>query len=67
MRAKELNAMAEKGLKEKLNELRMELIKLNAQVAVGTNPKSPGQVKQIKKNIAKILTVLKNKEESKKA
>ena len=38
-----------------------ELIKINAQISTGTTPKSPGQVKQIKKNIAKILTILHQK------
>ncbi len=67
MKAKELSGMGEKELNSKLAELRMELIKQNAQVAVGTTPKSPGLIKQMKKNIARILTVLKNEEESKKA
>jgi len=56
-------------LKEKLVELKKELIKINAQVATGTNPQNPGQVKQIKKNIARIKTFLNqlsNKEVSQK-
>ena len=49
------------SLNVKLLDLKKELIKVNAQIAIGTTPKSPGQVKAIKKTIAKILTVLKEK------
>jgi ribosomal protein L29 len=48
-------------LESRLSELRKELIKLNTQVATGTTLKSPGQVKKIKKNIARLLTELKQK------
>jgi len=45
-----------KKLDERLLDLRKELIKINAQVAVGTLPENPGRIKEIKKTIAKILT-----------
>ncbi|OGM02683.1 50S ribosomal protein L29, partial [Candidatus Woesearchaeota archaeon RBG_13_36_6] len=52
-RVKEFGAMKEAQLNEKLSELRMELIKHNAQIATGTTPKSPGLIRQIKRNIAR--------------
>lgn len=58
MKTKELQKMPHEELKSKLVELKKELVKQNAQIATGTTPKSPGQVKQIKKTIAKILTIL---------
>ncbi len=58
LKIKEIMDMPKEELKNKLNELRKELIKLNAQTATGTAPKSPGQLKQIKKTVARILTVL---------
>jgi len=67
MKIKDLKNLNEKDLNEKLVELRKEIMKLNAQVTTGTTPKSPGQIKKTKKTIARILTVLKNKPESKKA
>lgn len=71
---KELRLMPDKEIRKKLDELTIELMKLNAQVATGTTPKSPGQVTVTKKTIARILTILnerkkdtmKNKEETKK-
>jgi large subunit ribosomal protein L29 len=65
MKIKELRPMSKEDLKTKLKELRKEMIKHNAQIATGTNPKSPGQVREIKKTIAKILTVVNEKPKAK--
>ncbi len=59
MKNKDLIAKSKDELNLQLFELRKELIKLNTQVATGTNLKNPGQIKKIKKNIARILTILK--------
>lgn len=58
---KELRTMPVEEIKAKLEELKKELMRENAQVATGTIPKSPGKIKQIKKTIAKILTILNEK------
>lgn len=58
MRKKEIMQMKQIELKTKLEEIRKELIKINAQVATGTNPKNPGQIRELKKNIARILTAI---------
>ena len=64
----ELVKLGEKELDGKYKELRKELIKVNAQIASGTVPENPGNVRNIKKNIARILTVInmKKKEAMKK-
>jgi len=62
----ELKQMSKDDLNKKMEDFRKELMKLNAQIASGTTPKSPGQVKNLKKNIAKIHTILKTKEVIKK-
>lgn len=46
-------------LNEKLAQLKNELLKLNAQRAIGTTMESPGKIKSIKRMIAKINTTLK--------
>lgn len=58
MKAKEIRAMSEADIQIKLAELGKELIKHNAQIATGTQVKSPGQIKQTKKAIARLNTVL---------
>ena len=57
MKIKEIKSLDEAGLNEKL----VELIKINAQIAIGTTPKNPGQVKKIKKTIARVMGVKGNK------
>ncbi len=44
-------------LNEKALELKKELVKVNAQVAIGTALKNPGQVREIKKTLARIITI----------
>ena len=66
MKFKELKIMGKAELNEKMKQLEMDLIKANAQVATGTTPKSPGQLKQIKKTIARIKSIMAEKTEEKK-
>ncbi len=47
--------------KEELS-LKKELMSLRAQVAMGTTPKSPGQIRSIKKTLARINTIRKENE-----
>ena len=63
MKRKELKALNESELKEKLDDLRKTLVKLNAQVATGTALKSPGEIKKIKRSIAQLLTLQNKKSE----
>ena len=58
MKFKELKAMQPADLKEKVLELRKELMKENAQVAIGTVPKNPRKLRLAKKTIARIETIL---------
>jgi large subunit ribosomal protein L29 len=70
LKAKEIREMKKEELDAKVLELRKELMKLNSQVHTGTAPKNAGQLRQIKRTIARILTIKrinKSKEESKKA
>ncbi len=66
MKAKELQVLSEGELLDKLDEVKKELMKENAQISSGTTPKSPGQIKQLKKTIAKIHTILNIKNMEKK-
>lgn len=59
MKIKEIKAMSKEERDNKLEELKKELMRTNAQIATGTTPKSPGNVKQIKKTIAKISMIKK--------
>ena len=54
--------MERKASEEKLLELKKELVKMNAQVAIGSAIKNTSQIKKIKKTIARIYTVQSEKE-----
>ncbi len=58
---KELRNLSDEEMGTRIKEFKKELLKLNVQVASGSNPGSPGKLKQAKKNIARILTLLKEK------
>ncbi len=62
MKFKELKEFGTSSLGEKLQEIRKELMKENAQVATKTTPKSPGKIRELKRTIARIHTLLKQKE-----
>ncbi|MBW2991159.1 50S ribosomal protein L29 [Candidatus Woesearchaeota archaeon] len=62
MKFKELLQMSKTEQDEKLKELELELIKLNAQVATGTPPKNAGQLRRVKKDIARLM-LLKSSDE----
>jgi len=66
LRTKEIEKMTKKELTEKLNELRKEMIKLKSQIAMGSLPESPGKVREIRRTIARILTLSKREEGTKK-
>lgn len=64
MKVKSLESLSKEELEKRLMELRKDLIKVNAQVAVGTTPKNPLQIKNNKKTIARILTLLEKRRKS---
>ncbi|PIN73440.1 50S ribosomal protein L29 [Candidatus Woesearchaeota archaeon CG10_big_fil_rev_8_21_14_0_10_45_16] len=59
---KELRGLSDVQLKGRAEEFKKELLKLNAQVASGANTANPGKLRQMKKNIARIYTLLQEKE-----
>ena len=57
MKFKELKIMNELDLEGKSAELKKELMKINSQIAIGTLPKSPGKIGEMKRTLARILTI----------
>ncbi len=67
VKKKDLRNMGNAELQAQLKELEMELMKANSEVASGSVPKNPGKIRQTKKTIARIITILKEKGASEKA
>jgi len=66
-KTKELSSLSKQELEAKMKELNFELLKLNSQVATKASMKNSKQIGNIKKNVARIITLLKSKEGNKKA
>ncbi len=65
VKRKELNEMKTDDLKKRLVELKLELSKSRAQIAVGGSAQNPGRVRELRRTIAKMLTKLNKKPEEK--
>ncbi len=61
MKAEELRKLTDDELKEKLNELKKKLMNLRFQNAIGGLEK-PSDIKATKRDIARILTILRERE-----
>ncbi len=59
--ADEIRKMSQEERKKLLNDLRIELIKLRTQAFLGTLT-NVGRIRVIRKNIARLLTVMKEEE-----
>ncbi|MBI2523391.1 50S ribosomal protein L29 [Candidatus Woesearchaeota archaeon] len=57
MKIKDIKNLDNNSFDEKIAEMKKELVKINAQVAIGTALKNPGHARQIKKTIARMLTI----------
>ena len=57
IKTKKMREMSEKELNDRLMELRLDLSKERASSEVGGTVKSPGRIREIRRTIARILTV----------
>lgn len=57
MNMEEIKKLSAGDREKKLKEIHIDLMKLNGQVQTGTAPKSPGQIKELKRTVARIKTL----------
>lgn len=57
LRPKEIRKMTEEELDKKMEELKLDLSKKKAQIIIGGAPENAGKIKEVKKTIARILTI----------
>jgi large subunit ribosomal protein L29 len=58
VKLKNLQEMNQTDLEEKLSELKSELLKLKSERAKGTLKKQTGSIRWVRRDIARILTIL---------
>jgi large subunit ribosomal protein L29 len=61
LRASEVRDMSMEELREKLAELRAELLRERSKTAAVGVPENPGRVRELRRTIARILTVMREK------
>ncbi len=59
---KEFQNLSDQDLNKRLEEFRKEMFKFRSQSSTGNNPESSGKLRQTKKNIARIKTILRDRE-----
>jgi large subunit ribosomal protein L29 len=63
---KQLKELKREELDKRFSELKLELLKEQGNVRMGRPVKNPGKIKQIKRAIARILTIKQERKEGKK-
>jgi large subunit ribosomal protein L29 len=58
LKTKELRDLTHEERLEKLKELKSELMHERGVAAMGGSPPSPGKIRQLRMNVAKILTIM---------
>ncbi len=61
MKAKELRKRNNKELIEEIKKLKLRLIQIRSKVINKQNPKEAGEIRKIKKTIARIYTILRER------
>jgi len=62
LRTKAIREMNEVDIKDRIEQMRTELSKLEVENAKGTLRKESGKIKPTKRNIARLLTILNEKD-----
>ncbi|MDH7517358.1 MAG: 50S ribosomal protein L29 [Candidatus Thermoplasmatota archaeon] len=63
LKAKEIRELSHEQKIEKLEELKRELMHERGVAAMGGSPPSPGKIRQIRMEIAKLLTIMREEGE----
>jgi len=58
LKTKDAREMSDKELKEKINDLRKEIIEEKGQIEIGGFADNPGRIGEMRKTIARIKTIL---------
>ncbi len=61
IRKKDIRKLEGKDLEKKLNEMRLELAKQRASVKIGATVTSPGRIRELRKTVARGLTIKKER------
>ena len=63
IKKKEIKNMSEKDMEKNISEFKLELAKERGSIAIGATVTSPGRIREIRKAIARIETIKRQKVE----
>ncbi len=63
LRTADIRSMDDEELQETLKEMRNDLMHEKGQASMGGAPPNPGKIRAMRTNVARILTVMKEREE----
>ena len=63
LKIKDIREMSPEDREEKLKELREELMHERGVAAMGGSPPNPGKIRQLRKSISRLLTVIREEKE----
>ena len=63
LKIKDIREMSLEDREEKLKELREELMHERGVAAMGGSPPNPGKIRQLRKSISRLLTVIREEKE----
>jgi large subunit ribosomal protein L29 len=61
LHSKEIRKMKPEEIEKKLEDLYKEMMKVKMQIAQGTSPEKPGRVKELRRTIARLITIKKER------
>ena len=61
IKKKDMKKLDEKELEKKLDEMRLELAKQKASIKIGATVTSPGRIRELRKTVARGLTMKKER------
>jgi large subunit ribosomal protein L29 len=64
LKTKQIREMRKSELDEKMKEMKLEMSKEMASNEIGANIKNPGKIREIRRTIARILTIRRESEKS---
>jgi large subunit ribosomal protein L29 len=66
IKKKEMKALGKNDIEKKMGEIKLELAKDRASAFVGGSVKNPGRIREMKRTVARMKTILKSQEAVKK-
>lgn len=66
LRSKQIRDLSAEDFQKKMNEIRLELAKERGKISIGSPADNPGKIRELRKTIARMITIKQEKSSQKK-